>query len=167
MAVYCPGGLIPEVTGVGTFTDVYSYMSFDGGTSLFGGVIGQNFITGVGGTVPSNGWIYNSTSKTLAVYDNISAVGFITGTDVSVGGNLDVDGDVNSVLNINMKVETNDTIRFRGFRTPPTDLYLNGPELKVLTQPQNTSGIVGGTSTFTSSVEVFFDSTQESTSTDD
>lgn len=55
---------------------------------------------------------------------------------------------------------------FRGFRTPPTDLYLNGPELKILTQPQSTSGIVGGASTFTSSVEVFFDSTQESTSTD-
>ena len=97
VAVYWPGGLIPEVTGVGTATDVYSYMSFDGGTSLFGGVIGQNFITGVGGTVPSNGWIYNSTSKTLTVYDNITTVGFITaGTDVSVGGNLDVDGNVNS-----------------------------------------------------------------------
>lgn len=55
---------------------------------------------------------------------------------------------------------------FRGFRTPPTDLYLNGPELKILTQPQNAVSTVGGTSTFTSSVKVFFNSTQESTATD-
>ena len=76
-AVYWPGGLIPEVTGVEEATDVYSYMSFDGGTSLFGGVIGQNFITGVGGTIPNNGWTYDSTSKTLTVYDNITALGDI------------------------------------------------------------------------------------------
>jgi len=77
VAVYWPGGLIPEVTGVGTATDVYSYMSFDGGASLFGGVIGQNFITGVGGTAPYSGWTYDSTSRTVTIYDNLTTIGDI------------------------------------------------------------------------------------------
>jgi hypothetical protein len=50
----------------------------------------------------------------------------------------------------------------RAFRTPPTELYLNGPELEILTQPQNTISSVGGTSTFTSSVRAFFKNNQES-----
>jgi len=50
----------------------------------------------------------------------------------------------------------------RAFRTPPTELYLNGPELEILTQPQNTISVVGGTSTFTSSVRAFFKSSHES-----
>ena len=73
--VYWPGGLIPEITPSASATDIYSYMSFDGGTSLFGGVIGQNFIAGIGGTVPFNGWTYDSVTKTVTVYDNLTTIG--------------------------------------------------------------------------------------------
>jgi hypothetical protein len=83
--------LIPEVTGVGTATDVYSYMSFDGGTSLFGGVIGQNFITGIGGTTPFNGWTYDSNSKTVTIYDNLTTIG-----EVSAGATITSSSDINS-----------------------------------------------------------------------
>ena len=41
--VFWPGGIVPTVTGIGTATDIYSFMSFDGGSTLYGGVIGQNF----------------------------------------------------------------------------------------------------------------------------
>ena len=37
------GGIVPEVTLTANRTDIYSYMSFDGCSSLFGVVGGQNF----------------------------------------------------------------------------------------------------------------------------
>jgi len=55
---------------------------------------------------------------------------------------------------------------FRNFRTPPTEIYLNGPELEILTQPQSTVSSVGGNSTYTSSVRVFFKNNQEGAITD-
>lgn len=45
---------------------------------------------------------------------------------------------------------------FRGFRTPPTDLYLNGPELSILTQPVSQVLTVGSACTFTTSVRPYF-----------
>ena len=41
--VYWPGGVTPIVTPVATKTDIYSFMTFDGGDSLFGVIGGQNF----------------------------------------------------------------------------------------------------------------------------
>ena len=41
--VYWPGGVVPTVTDVAAKTDIYSFMTFDGGTSLFGIIGGQNF----------------------------------------------------------------------------------------------------------------------------
>ena len=41
--VYWPGGVIPVLTNTGAAIDVYSYVTFDGGTSLYGVVGGQNF----------------------------------------------------------------------------------------------------------------------------
>ena len=41
--VYWPGGSVPVVTPVAAKTDIYSFMTFDGGTSLYGVVGGQNF----------------------------------------------------------------------------------------------------------------------------
>ena len=42
--VYWPGGgTLPEVTTTAEKTDIYSFMTFDGGSSLFGVVGGQNF----------------------------------------------------------------------------------------------------------------------------
>jgi hypothetical protein len=41
--VYWPGGSVPVVTPTAAKTDIYSFMTFDGGTSLFGVVGGQNF----------------------------------------------------------------------------------------------------------------------------
>jgi len=42
--VYWPGGgIIPVVTTTANKTDIYSFMTFDGGSSLFGVVGGQNF----------------------------------------------------------------------------------------------------------------------------
>ena len=49
----------------------------------------------------------------------------------------------------------------RAFRTPPTELYLNGPELEILTQPQNTISAIGDTSTYTASFRAFFKNSQE------
>ena len=41
--VYWPGGVTPTVTPEASKTDIYSFMTFDGGDSLFGVVGGQNF----------------------------------------------------------------------------------------------------------------------------
>ena len=41
--VYWPGGITPIVTTVAGRVDIYSFMTFDGGTSLYGVVGGQNF----------------------------------------------------------------------------------------------------------------------------
>lgn len=41
--VYWPGGITPTVTNVAGKVDIYSFMTFDGGTSLYGVVGGQNF----------------------------------------------------------------------------------------------------------------------------
>ena len=41
--VYWPGGVIPTVTNVAAKTDIYSFITFDGGTTLYGVVGGQNF----------------------------------------------------------------------------------------------------------------------------
>tara|TARA_R110002124_G_scaffold132163_1_gene294640 strand:- start:263 stop:511 length:249 start_codon:yes stop_codon:yes gene_type:complete len=38
------GGLLPTVTVSAGATDIYSFMTFDGGQSLFGVVGGQNFV---------------------------------------------------------------------------------------------------------------------------
>ena len=43
ISVYWPGGVVPVVTNLSAATDIYSFMSFDGGSTLYGGVIGQNF----------------------------------------------------------------------------------------------------------------------------
>ena len=37
------GGVVPSVVNVGLKTDIYSFQTFDGGTSLYGIVVGQNF----------------------------------------------------------------------------------------------------------------------------
>ena len=44
ITVYWPGGVIPIVTQVAGKTDIHSFKTFDGTTSLFGIVGGQNFI---------------------------------------------------------------------------------------------------------------------------
>ena len=41
--VYWPGGIAPTMTNVASKTDIYSFMTFDGGASLYGVVGGQNF----------------------------------------------------------------------------------------------------------------------------
>ena len=41
--VYWPGGVLPVVTPVAGRSDIYSFMTFDGGTSLYGVIGGQNF----------------------------------------------------------------------------------------------------------------------------
>ena len=41
--VYWPGGVLPVVTPVSGRSDIYSFMTFDGGTSLYGVIGGQNF----------------------------------------------------------------------------------------------------------------------------
>lgn len=41
--VYWPGGVVPVVTNAGNATDIYSFITFDGGASLYGVVGGQNF----------------------------------------------------------------------------------------------------------------------------
>jgi len=41
--VYWPGGVTPIVTPVADKTDIYSFMTFDGGASLYGVIGGQNF----------------------------------------------------------------------------------------------------------------------------
>ena len=41
--VYWPAAVTPEVTQTAEKTDIYSFMTFDGGSSLFGVVGGQNF----------------------------------------------------------------------------------------------------------------------------
>jgi len=43
VTVYWPGGVIPIVTQVAGKTDIYSFKTFDGSSSLFGIVGGQNF----------------------------------------------------------------------------------------------------------------------------
>jgi hypothetical protein len=42
-SVLWPGGVVPSVTAGAGATDIYSFMTFDGGTTLFGVIGGQNF----------------------------------------------------------------------------------------------------------------------------
>ena len=41
--VYWPGGIEPNVTKTGSAIDIYSFMTFDGGSTLYGVIGGQNF----------------------------------------------------------------------------------------------------------------------------
>ncbi len=41
--VFWPAGIVPVITPSGGAADIYSFMSFDGGSTLYGGVVGQNF----------------------------------------------------------------------------------------------------------------------------
>jgi hypothetical protein len=41
--VFWPGGVSPVITPSAGAADIYSFMSFDGGSTLYGGVVGQNF----------------------------------------------------------------------------------------------------------------------------
>ena len=43
VTVYWPGGVVPVVTTTADKTDIYSFMTFDGGATLYGVVGGQNF----------------------------------------------------------------------------------------------------------------------------
>ena len=43
ISVYWPGGVTPTVTNVAAKEDIYSFMTFDGGTTLYGVIGGQNF----------------------------------------------------------------------------------------------------------------------------
>ena len=43
VTVQYPGGVVPTVTNVAAKTDIYSFMTFDGGTTLYGVIGGQNF----------------------------------------------------------------------------------------------------------------------------
>jgi len=43
LTVYWPGGVVPVVTPSSNRTDIYSFMTFDGGNTLYGVVGGQNF----------------------------------------------------------------------------------------------------------------------------
>ena len=43
LTVYWPGGVTPTVTETAAKTDIYSFMTFDGGNTLYGVVGGQNF----------------------------------------------------------------------------------------------------------------------------
>ena len=41
--VYWPGGVVPTPTTTASRSDVYSFKTFDGGSTLYGVVTGQNF----------------------------------------------------------------------------------------------------------------------------
>tara|TARA_Y100000593_G_scaffold60365_1_gene111925 strand:- start:908 stop:1132 length:225 start_codon:yes stop_codon:yes gene_type:complete len=41
--VYWPGGIEPNVTKTSSAIDIYSFMTFDGGSTLYGVIGGQNF----------------------------------------------------------------------------------------------------------------------------
>jgi len=41
--LYWPGGVAPTVTTTASKVDIYSFMTFDGGTTLYGVIGGQNF----------------------------------------------------------------------------------------------------------------------------
>ena len=41
--VYWPGGVVPTVTQSTGAVDIYSFMTLDGGSTLYGAINGQNF----------------------------------------------------------------------------------------------------------------------------
>ena len=89
--VYWPGGLTPDVTAVAGAEDIYSFMSFDGGSTLYGGIGGQNFSVGVAGTTPFDGWTYDAGSKTVTIYDNLRVINDINSTsDIRLKDNIKV-----------------------------------------------------------------------------
>jgi len=61
-----PGGVAPSVTNSANSTDIYSFMTFDGGTKLFGGVGGQNYAESGSGAISGgiSGLTYNSGTQT-------------------------------------------------------------------------------------------------------
>ena len=76
--VYWPGGLTPDVTAVAGAEDIYSFMSFDGGATLYGGIGGQNFSVGVAGTTPFDGWTYNANTRKVTIFDDLAVTSNVT-----------------------------------------------------------------------------------------
>jgi len=104
--VYWPGGLTPDVTAVAGAEDIYSFMSFNGGTTLYGGIGGQNFSVGVAGTTPFDGWTYNSTTRTVTIHDNLTVTSNMTAgvsTFTTVNATTVNGATINSTSDINLK----------------------------------------------------------------
>ena len=100
--VYWPGGILPEVTTVANAEDIYSFMSFNGGQTLYGGVGGQNFTGGVPGTPLFDGWTYDPGSKTVTIYDNLRVINNINSlSDSSLKENVSViDNALDKIIKI-------------------------------------------------------------------
>ena len=91
------GGISPAVTGVGTATDIYTFMSFDGCQNLFGVVTGQNFLSGMGVTAAIDGWSYNNGTQTVTIHNNLNILGEFTvgaGDSITFGSDLYVNGNI-------------------------------------------------------------------------
>ena len=83
------GGIVPVVTPFNSAKDLYSFMTFDGGTSFFGVVGGQQFSIEGGIPTEEDGLSYNSITKTVGVSSNLSVE-----VDATIGGELSVTGNI-------------------------------------------------------------------------
>jgi len=72
--VFWNGNVLPTVTPAAGAVDVYSFVTFDGGTTLYGVVSGQNFgNTGTDAT-PDDGLSYDVITKTVTVTENLNVI---------------------------------------------------------------------------------------------
>jgi len=120
--VYWPGGLIPDVTNVIAAEDIYSFMSFDGGNTLYGGVGGQNFSVGVAGTTPFDGWTYDSNTRTITIHDNltvtsnmtagVSTFTFVNATDFNSTSDINLKNNIKKIENPIDKIVKIDGVDF-------------------------------------------------------
>lgn len=120
--VYWPGGLTPDVTRISNAEDIYSFMSFNGGTTLYGGIGGQNFSVGVAGTTPFDGWTYNSNTRTVTIHDNLTvnsnmSVGVITCVTLNSTSDINLKEDIEVIENPIDKIIKIDGVNFNWKRT--------------------------------------------------
>jgi hypothetical protein len=80
--VYWPGGVLPIVTPTPGKTDVYSFITFDGGSSLYAVIGGQNFTLGASGS----GGISTTSVLTTADYATTANYALVAGIATVASG---------------------------------------------------------------------------------
>jgi hypothetical protein len=80
--VYWPGGVLPIVTPTPGKTDVYSFITFDGGASLYAVIGGQNFTLGASGS----GGISTTSVLTTADYATTANYALVAGIATVASG---------------------------------------------------------------------------------
>ena len=111
--VYWNGQVLPVVTPTANSTDIYTFMTFNGGSTLYGFIGGQNFGNSGADPTPDDGLSFNSSTQTVTVSNNLNVV-----TNAVIGGNILPDTD--NTGNVGTSSKTWAAGRFTNFTVDST-----------------------------------------------